>query len=87
MLSRAPVKDLLEQFVRVKSDPRAPGQLDSLYRLYKSTRFVPEIAFVSPQGKLLGQLESRDVPGAILELKAVLDRVRRDSARPPRPGG
>ncbi|MCZ6792758.1 MAG: hypothetical protein O7J95_04000 [Planctomycetota bacterium] len=87
MLSRAPVKDLLEQFVRVKSDPRARGRNDSLYRLYKSTQFVPEIAFVSPQGKLLGKLESRDVHGVIAELKAVLYRVRRDSNRPRRPGG
>lgn len=77
MLSTQAVQTLLKDFVRVKSDPRARNVNRSLYQKYKSTQYVPEVVFVSPDGKSLGLLKSRELPGAVAEMEAVLRRVRR----------
>ena len=74
MFSHDRVRPLLDRFVLVRADPRSPEVDKSLFSRYKSTRFVPEIVFVSPDGEVLGRLADRSPAGAARELEAVLSR-------------
>ena len=75
MFSDSRVKKLAKEFVCVKVDPRDPNR-DREAMAYKSTRYVPDVVFVSPEGEELGSLRERTAEGAAAELEAVLARVK-----------
>jgi len=80
VFSRPAVQQLLDRFVCVKVAPRNRDQIAAT-RAYKATRFVPEVVLLSPEHKVLSRLESRDVDGALAELRQALEKAERWAGR------
>jgi len=76
VLSRKRIRDLLDQFICVKVDPRKPD-FDRDALRYKSTRYVPEVVFLDPRGEVIDHLEDRSLDGAARTLEVVLEYVKR----------
>jgi len=77
VLSTPDVRKYLDEYVRVKVDPRATDADRSAYK-YKSTRFVPEVVLVRPDGNVLGRLDTAAAPSdAARQLAVWLSRVRK----------
>ncbi|MFC1707743.1 hypothetical protein ACFL59_13160 [Planctomycetota bacterium] len=75
MLSQDDVQKVLESYVLVKVDPRERGADRSALK-YKTTRYVPEVVLLDPQGNSLGTVKSRNVAGYAQELRSALAKVR-----------
>ncbi len=76
MLSDGRIQKLAEKFVCVKVDPRDRGaDRDALE--HKSTNYVPEVVFLSPEGEVIDRLEDRSVEGVAEVMEAVLGKVKR----------
>lgn len=76
MLSDARIRKLAEGFVCVKVDPRDPGPGRAAFE-HKSTRYVPEVVFLSPRGETLGRLDAATVDGVLESMRAALEKVGR----------
>jgi hypothetical protein len=76
VLSQPAVRSVLDRFVCIKVDARNPDQMAPT-RMYKATRYVPEVVLLSPKGKVLSRLEARDVDGVVDELQEALDKAER----------
>ncbi len=68
VLSHAKVKEAAAGIVAVKIDPRNPGDdpaaaAESLqaYKTYKTTRYVPELVLVAPDGEAIESIEMSKV--------------------------
>ena len=75
MFSNSRIQELAEQFICVKADPR-DRNVDQAAFEYKSTRYVPEVVFLSPDGEVVARLEDRTVRGAAAAMEGVLKRVQ-----------
>jgi thioredoxin-related protein len=72
------VQELSRQFVCVKVDPRDLGACREAME-YKTTRFVPEVRFLDPQGEVVEELQ-RGSPDQVAEqMQSVLEGVKRKS--------
>ena len=80
MLSQDEVIAVLESFVTVKVDPRERDADRDAFQ-HKTTRYVPEVALLAPDGKRLGTLKSRDVTGVVRELESVIALYRAENGR------
>ena len=76
MFSDSRIVKLAEEFVCVKVDPRVRAEYEAASE-YKSTRYVPEVVFLDPQGEVVGRLEDRSVEGAASAMEQVLRKVKR----------
>lgn len=76
MLSDARIQKLAGEFICVKVDPR-DRSADRDAMEFKSTRYVPEVVFLSPQGDVIDRLEERSVDGVVRTMEEVLKTVRR----------
>lgn len=76
VFSDARIRELAERFVCVKVDPRDPRDGGDAFR-YKSTRYVPEVVFIDPEGEVISRLQSRDADGVVEEMRAALSRSGR----------
>ena len=76
MFSQESIRSLLDQFICVKIDPKKPG-FDRDTLRYKSTRYVPEVVLLDPDGEVIDHLEDRSVDGAAYTLETVLEYVKR----------
>jgi len=70
------IKKLSQEFICVKVDPRNPKGDRAAFE-HKSTRYVPEVVFLSPDGEVLDRLEDRSVDGAAETMEDVLKQVKR----------
>ena len=75
MFSDARIQELAADFVCVKVDPRDPGESREAFE-YKSTRYVPEVVFIAPDGEIVDGLDARDAKGAAETMESVLDALR-----------
>ena len=75
MFSDARIQELAVEFVCVKVDPRQPGVNSEAFE-YKSTRYVPEVVFLDPDGEVVERLEERTVEGVAATMESVLEAVR-----------
>ncbi len=74
VFSDSRIRKLAQEFICVEVDPRSPGDGADAFR-FKSTRYVPEVVFLSPEGEVLSRLERRDPDGVVAEMQAVLSRA------------
>lgn len=74
VFSDARIQKLAQDFVCVEVDPRSPGDGGDAFR-FKSTRYVPEVVFLSPEGEVLSRLERRDPDGVVAEMQAALAKA------------
>ena len=75
MFSDARIQELAVDFVCVKVDPNDPGENREAFE-YKSTRYVPEVVFLDPDGEVVERLEERTVEGVAATMESVLEAVR-----------
>ena len=57
-----PFRELREAargIIAVKLDPRTPGVDPEVFRKYKTTRYVPELVLVAPDGEAMESLDNR----------------------------
>jgi len=80
VFSDAKVRKLAEELVCVKVDPRLRGTDQEAYE-YKSTRYVPEVVFIDPQGEVVARLEDRSASGAAAAMEKVLQSVKKREDR------
>ena len=59
MLSEAVVREAAKGFVPVRVDPRSPGDDRAAFE-YKSTRYVPEIVLIAPDGEVIDRVKERN---------------------------
>ena len=77
MLSDARVQEVLAEFLTVKVDPRQAGFDREALDRYKSTRYVPEIVLIAPDGAVLGRLDANaTIDSAVAALKDALRRAK-----------
>ena len=75
MFSDSRIRELAEQFICVKVDPRDRNADRAAFE-YKSTRYVPEVVFLSPDGEVVGRLGDRSVGSVVATLETVLKSAR-----------
>jgi len=66
------VQRLARGFICVKVDPRERVQAWE----FKSTRYVPEVVFLTNDLEVIARLEDRTVPGTARLMQKILDRYR-----------
>jgi hypothetical protein len=76
VFSNPKVLELAKDFVAYKADPQSATVDQDSFR-HKSTQYVPEVVFLSPQGEVVRRLEDESVEGTVAAMKAVLATVRR----------
>ncbi len=79
MFSLPEVRSLLDRFVLLKVDPRNPGA-GAPASEWKSTRYVPEVVLLSPEGEVLDRIDESSelsADGARAVLTAALGKLSR----------
>jgi hypothetical protein len=76
VLSDARVREAAKDFVCVRIDPRSPGETRAAFE-FKSTRYVPEVVLLSPDGEVIDRISARSPEGFAAVLRDALAELRR----------
>jgi hypothetical protein len=79
VLSDAKVREAAGGVIAVKLDPRSPGGDIEVIRKYKTTRYVPELVLIAPDGEAIESLDNKELnPDSLSKrLREVADEVKK----------